>query len=843
MTYGVLTILLAVVIFLATKVIPEKFQGSTQKEDIGQDPESKVDLAGQKEETPEKLAQWVLKVEKAKTDLKEKLCQPPVSLSSDALFGRDEVLSDLFKTINKGSSFIQLHGKPGMGKTALALEVVKKYRYNFQNIKLYLDFDGEEVLSTKDAMIQIVLAFRPTVRIPDNMTQLNKLYQHMMTSRQGVLVLDNVTSVKQVKELKPTGSCSWLLIVTAEKKLDLNGVLSTEVEPLDIESAQEFLIDCSLRLKPRAREIAKLCRCLPLALEICGHFLSSNMKVHPEDFVNLLRKHRNNSLLEKNDEYEESLRAAFKAVYHSLSNKEQKTINSLAVFPAFFDLKAFVQVCEDNGDCLKTFSQFGLVKINPITKRYILHNWVKNQLKNYLPATVAREAKLRHAACYLPLLDTAQKNILQGGTKAREGFKLFHREWVNIQMGLNRVRKNSVEGKKAAELFNSYMVAGAELLPLHYFSKECRTLLEAGLKVSQRLGTKETEAKHLLNLGAFHNAQKKYAAAEECLEQASQLATTLKDAQTGGEVFNEMARLYLITDKTQETIEILLQKRKLCQENKITVDEEISLLRLGLAHEKNGEFGKAILAMKEGQAKAKEAGNGSCMGTLLKHLGFCLAEVHDLSSSEDYFEASLTLARGLGKRKEELEILHRFGEIYAKSKDMEQASNLFREGLELAEKYRDKRYEGLFRVQIGDAYTVMGEKQKAVESYMNALGPLKKAKESKLVDKINQKLSQSFELEEDSEESFASERVIKPIKKLSQNEGLVRVQAKVNEFIQRGDNKMISYYIGNIEKIIKTHGLDINEPTTRESLLGLMGTLRENNHHACATIFKNKLSL
>ena len=81
----------------------------------------------------------------------------------------------------------------------------------------------------------------------------------MMAKRQGVPVLDNVVSTDQVKELKPAASSSWLLVITAEKKLDLDEAYCIEVEPLDVESAQEFLIDCSLRLKPRAREIAKLC--------------------------------------------------------------------------------------------------------------------------------------------------------------------------------------------------------------------------------------------------------------------------------------------------------------------------------------------------------------------------------------------------------------------------------------------------------------------------------------------------------------------------------------------------------------------------------------------------------
>ena len=75
--------------------------------------------------------------------------------------------------------------------------------------------------------------------------------------------------------------------------------------------------------------------------------------MHPDDFVSLFRKYRSNSFLEKTDEYEESLLAAFKAIYNSLKDKEQTVFNQLAVFPTSFDAIASSQVCEENGSCLK----------------------------------------------------------------------------------------------------------------------------------------------------------------------------------------------------------------------------------------------------------------------------------------------------------------------------------------------------------------------------------------------------------------------------------------------------------------------------------------------------------
>jgi len=109
MTYGVLTIVLGLVIFLVSKLLPAK----VHKQSANQNSENTADLSHKGADTPEKLAQWVLQTEKTKTELKEKLCRAPAALGSENLFGRDQVILDLFKAINKPTSLIELHGKPG----------------------------------------------------------------------------------------------------------------------------------------------------------------------------------------------------------------------------------------------------------------------------------------------------------------------------------------------------------------------------------------------------------------------------------------------------------------------------------------------------------------------------------------------------------------------------------------------------------------------------------------------------------------------------------------------------------------------------------------------------------
>ena len=830
MSYWVLTIFIGLVIILVLRIVSFKPKSDDPEAKIIQEPTKSAESLP---DSPEKVAEWILKLEKSRKEVKEKLCRPPTY--SEKFYGRNEVIFEILKEIQKGSSAIILYGRKGIGKTILALELVKKCAYNYHNFKLYLNLksDENESMSIRDAMVQILLSFHPAEIIPENKTQLSRLYKKVMSSRQGTLCLDNVGNIDQIKALKPPES--WLVIATSNKKLNIMGAINKEIQPLHVDSGEEFLVGCSLRLKPNAREIAKLCRGLPLALEICGKFLSCNMKVNPEDFLSLFRKYWKDSLLEKSDEFEESLQAAFQAIFYSLSEKDQKVLCKLSVFPGAFDSQAAGRVSEQNGDSLQTLLRSGMIKSDLISKRYILHSWIKEQLKDYLPETDLREARIRHATFYLSIFKTAGESFSRSGETPSEGLRLFHQEWENIRCGLSRVHKGSVEGKKAAELFNSYMRAGGPLLRFRFFTKEYRNFLETGIKVSHRLDTENIEIYHLLNLGTFLNSIFKYEDAKEFLDQAILLSEKLAMVQVECQILNELAVYYLAKKKPDAVIQHLLKKQSLELMNNCEIEPETSWVRLGLAYEQKGALEKAIAALKEGLDKAKESGNGICLRIIFKHLGYCLTGLKDYPQAGEYFEAGLTLARSLHKRKEEMEILHGFGKMHFESGDADQAIQIFNEGLELARNSRSSKFEGIFLTRIGDAYAQKSQKQKAVEFYMQALTPLKKSKEHAMVEEINQRLNRSSETK--------SEKVVTPFHKSNQGKGLILMQARTSEFIKIGDNNMINYYITTVEEIIRDYQLDPKDSEIRERLSKQMGALRDNNHHACATILKQKYLL
>jgi tetratricopeptide (TPR) repeat protein len=294
----------------------------------------------------------------------------------------------------------------------------------------------------------------------------------------------------------------------------------------------------------------------------------------------------------------------FKLFFYSLNEKDQKALCKLSVFPGTFYSQAAVRISEQNADTLQTLLQSGLIKNDLLSKRYIIHSWIKEQLKDYIPEIDLREARIRHAIFYLSIFDTAGESFFKGGEKVIEGLKLFHHEWENICCGLSRMHKGSVEGKKSAELFSSYMRVGSQLLRFRFFQKECREFLEAGLKISQRLGTEDIETCHLLNLGTFLNSIYKYEDAKECLDQAMQLAEKLENAQVECQIINELAIYYLATKKPDEAIQSLIKKQNLERLNKFEIEPESGWTRLGLAYEQKSEFENAVAALKEGSNKA-----------------------------------------------------------------------------------------------------------------------------------------------------------------------------------------------------------------------------------------------
>ena len=83
--------------------------------------------------------------------------------------------------------------------------------------------------------------------------------------------------------------------------------------------------------------------------------------------------------------------------------------------------------------------------------------------------------------------------------------------------------------------------------------------------------------------------------------------------------------------------------------------------------------------------------------------------------------------------------------------------------------------------------------------------------------------------------------VVKPFHKSMQGKKLILMLARTSKFMKIGYNEMNNYYITSVKEIIQDYHLNSKESEIRKRLSKQMGALRKSNHHACATILKQKI--
>ncbi len=176
-------------------------------------------------------------------------------------------------------------GQPGVGKTALALQVAHECADRFPDGLLHLDLAGAGTrpMPPAEALSTLLLAMGlPAGRVPLDAEERGDLYRSLAHGRRMLLLLDNAADESQVRPLLPGGP-HCLVLVTSRRQLA--GLESAARFRLDVLSRTEAvrLLDRTagggaVAAEPEAAEqLARLCGRLPLALRIAGSRLASSV--------------------------------------------------------------------------------------------------------------------------------------------------------------------------------------------------------------------------------------------------------------------------------------------------------------------------------------------------------------------------------------------------------------------------------------------------------------------------------------------------------------------------------------------------------------------------------------
>lgn len=216
-------------------------------------------------------------------------------------------------------------GKPGVGKTSLALHVAYKFYSEYKDGAFYADLRGIEKDPTPPHEILGRLLSGvgiPEEEIPADVDRRLDRYRQEFSGLRVVIILDNAGSESQVRPLIPPGGEALVLITSRFQLNGLEAVRQLSLDVFDEESSISFLRkvvgDSALEESiTSAREVGTLCGHLPLALRIAANRLRM---IQMSDLAEELRDQQNRlGALEIGDL---AIRAAFNLSFRKLGKNK-----------------------------------------------------------------------------------------------------------------------------------------------------------------------------------------------------------------------------------------------------------------------------------------------------------------------------------------------------------------------------------------------------------------------------------------------------------------------------------------------------------------------------------------
>ncbi len=236
-------------------------------------------------------------------------------------------------------------GTAGVGKTGLALRWAHRVRGEFPDGQLYVNlrgYDPDQPLSAGYALAGFLRALGvPGQEIPPEPDERATLYRSLLDGRRMLIVLDNASSVEQVRPLLP-GTPSALVVVTSRDSL--GGLVARDgarrldldlLPPEDAVALLEALIGGRAEAEPEAAAaLAEQCVRLPLALRVAAELAGTRPATSLAQLVaELADEQRRLELLDPGGDPRTAVRAVFSWSYLHLPAQAARAFRLLGLHP------------------------------------------------------------------------------------------------------------------------------------------------------------------------------------------------------------------------------------------------------------------------------------------------------------------------------------------------------------------------------------------------------------------------------------------------------------------------------------------------------------------------------
>ena len=177
---------------------------------------------------------------------------------------------------------IGVYGRPGVGKTALAVHVSHRLRHHFCDGVLYvhLGAHGGRPLDSLAALNRLLSTLDANHSLmPDTVDAKAELFRRLVADQRILVVLDNASDAAQIRPLLPGTSASAVIVTSRRRLGELEGARHRPLGGFSTAEAVQLFksIVGARRVEAEAmaaERLAAQCDHLPLAIRIAGAKLS-----------------------------------------------------------------------------------------------------------------------------------------------------------------------------------------------------------------------------------------------------------------------------------------------------------------------------------------------------------------------------------------------------------------------------------------------------------------------------------------------------------------------------------------------------------------------------------------
>ncbi|WP_436501296.1 BTAD domain-containing putative transcriptional regulator [Actinokineospora sp. HUAS TT18] len=251
-----------------------------------------------------------------------------------------EAVDHLTPSSPSGVPCVVVTGPPGIGKSAFALRTAHELAPRFPDGQLHADLSGPGGAAERVLPRFLAALGLPSERVPADLDGLRAAYRTLLADRKVLVLLDDATSVDQVRPLLPTSSGSAVLVTSRQQLGGLtasHGALRVSLDVLTAEQSLALLaaIAGASRIganRALSKELIALCGRFPLALRNAATNLLLRGDRGLEDYIAELHGDRIGKL-EVDGDPGTGVRAAFDSVHAALSPEVARVFQLLSRMP------------------------------------------------------------------------------------------------------------------------------------------------------------------------------------------------------------------------------------------------------------------------------------------------------------------------------------------------------------------------------------------------------------------------------------------------------------------------------------------------------------------------------